>query len=79
LFNDKIRSCFVKRVVLASNNPGKVREFSALLREFGIEVLPQSVFGVPEAVEDGLTFVENAIIKARNACEHTGTGGRFGY
>ncbi len=62
----------MKRVVLASNNPGKVREFSALLREFGIEVLPQSVFGVPEAVEDGLTFVENAIIKARNACEHTG-------
>ncbi|GAB6043429.1 RdgB/HAM1 family non-canonical purine NTP pyrophosphatase [Endothiovibrio diazotrophicus] len=62
----------MKKVVLASNNPGKVREFSALLKEFGIEVLPQSAFGVPEAEETGLTFVENAIIKARNACEHTG-------
>ena len=62
----------MKKVVLASNNPGKVREFSALLKEFDIEVLPQSAFGVPEAEETGLTFVENAIIKARNACEHTG-------
>ena len=62
----------MKKMVLASNNPGKVREFSALLKEFDIEVLPQSAFGVPEAEETGLTFVENAIIKARNACEHTG-------
>ena len=62
----------MKKMVLASNNPGKVREFSALLKEFDIEVLPQSAFGVPEAEETGGTFVENAIIKARNACEHTG-------
>ena len=62
----------MKKMVLASNNPGKVREFSALLKEFDVEVLPQSAFGVPEAEETGLTFVENAIIKARNAAEHTG-------
>lgn len=62
----------MKRVVLASGNPGKVREINALLEGLGIEVLPQSGFGVPEAEETGLTFVENAILKARNAAEHTG-------
>ncbi|BAZ92461.1 xanthosine triphosphate pyrophosphatase [Thiohalobacter thiocyanaticus] len=62
----------MKRVVLASGNPGKVREINALLEGLGIEVLPQSEFGVPEADETGLTFVENALLKARNAAEHTG-------
>lgn len=62
----------MKKMVLASNNPGKVREFSALLAEFEIEVLPQSAFAVPEVEETGLTFVENAILKARNAALHTG-------
>ncbi|HSH28888.1 MAG TPA: RdgB/HAM1 family non-canonical purine NTP pyrophosphatase [Thiohalobacter sp.] len=61
-----------ERIVLASGNPGKVREINALLQGLGIEVLPQSEFGVPEAEETGLTFVENAILKARNAAEHTG-------
>ena len=60
------------RVVLASGNAGKVREFSALLVDFHLHVLPQSVFAVPEAEETGLTFVENAILKARNASLHTG-------
>ncbi len=60
------------RVVLASGNAGKVREFSALLADFHLQVLPQSVFAVPEAEETGLTFVENAILKARNASLHTG-------
>lgn len=61
-----------RRIVLASNNPGKVREFNQLLADAEFEVLPQSGFGVQEAEETGLSFVENAIIKARNAAEHTG-------
>ncbi|MCP4042404.1 MAG: RdgB/HAM1 family non-canonical purine NTP pyrophosphatase [Gammaproteobacteria bacterium] len=60
------------RVVLASNNQGKVREFNELLSGFHLEVLPQAEFDVPEAEETGLTFVENAILKARNAAAHTG-------
>lgn len=59
-------------IVLASNNPGKVREFNALLADHHIIVVPQSQFGVAEADETGLTFVENAILKARNAALHTG-------
>jgi XTP/dITP diphosphohydrolase len=60
------------RIVLASNNPGKVREFNQLLSDTELEVVPQSVFSVPEIEETGLTFVENAILKARNAAQHTG-------
>lgn len=59
-------------IVLASNNAGKVREINELLRPFQIRVVPQGEFGVPEVEETGLTFVENAIIKARCAAEHTG-------
>lgn len=59
-------------IVLASNNPGKVREFNALLAGHNLEVVPQSQFGVSEAEETGLTFVENALLKARNAAQHTG-------
>lgn len=60
------------KLVLASGNAGKLREFAQILATFNTEVIPQSEFNVPEAAETGLTFVENAIIKARNACEHTG-------
>lgn len=60
------------RVVLASNNEGKTREVAAELQGLGIELLPQSHFGVEPADETGLTFVENAILKARHACRHTG-------
>lgn len=60
------------RVVLASNNEGKTREVAAELQRLGIELLPQSHFGVEPAEETGLTFVENAILKARQACRHTG-------
>jgi XTP/dITP diphosphohydrolase len=60
----------MSRVVLASNNKGKVREFNQLLADFHLQVLPQSEFVVPEAEEIGLTFVENAILKARNAAHH---------
>ena len=61
-----------QRIVLASNNAGKVREFNQLLTGSDFEVLPQSEFDVMEAEETGLSFVENAILKARNAADHTG-------
>ena len=57
-------------VVLASNNPGKVREFNALLAGLDFEVVPQSQHQVPDIEETGLTFIENAILKARNAASH---------
>ncbi len=60
------------KIVLASGNPGKLHEMRALLSDLAAEVLPQSQFQVPEAAETGLTFVENAILKARNAAKHTG-------
>ncbi|TGG90066.1 RdgB/HAM1 family non-canonical purine NTP pyrophosphatase [Natronospirillum operosum] len=59
-------------LVLASGNAGKLREFSGLLGDLGIEVRPQGDFNVPDAAETGLTFVENALIKARAAARHTG-------
>jgi len=62
----------MSKVVLASGNAGKVREINEILAGLGIEVVPQTEFGVPEAEETGLTFVENAILKARNAAAHTG-------
>lgn len=61
-----------QRIVLASSNTGKVREFNQLLADSELEVVPQSAFGVEDAEETGLTFVENAILKARNAAAHTG-------
>jgi len=61
-----------QRVVLASGNPGKVREIAALVRDSGLEVVGQDSLGVPEVPETGLSFVENALIKARNASHHTG-------
>jgi len=61
-----------REIVLATGNPGKVREIQQLLQEMQIHVSPQSQFDVPEAEETGLTFVENALIKARNAAEHSG-------
>ena len=60
------------KIVLASNNPGKVREIAALLTGQQLTVVPQSDFGVPDVEETGLSFVENAILKARNAARHAG-------
>ncbi|KJZ02848.1 XTP/dITP diphosphatase [Pseudoalteromonas piscicida] len=60
------------KVVLATGNQGKVRELSAMLNQYDIEVLPQSDFNVPEVAETGTTFVENAIIKARHAAKISG-------
>ena len=59
-------------VVLASGNAGKLREFNRILAPLHMEIKSQGEFDVPEVPEDGLSFVENAIIKARAACEHTG-------
>lgn len=62
----------MQRVVLASGNAGKLREMQALLDELDIEIIPQSRFDIVEAEETGLSFVENAIIKARHAARLTG-------
>ncbi|HRY14614.1 MAG: RdgB/HAM1 family non-canonical purine NTP pyrophosphatase [Candidatus Competibacteraceae bacterium] len=62
----------MRNVVLATGNAGKLREFRAALAETELEIKPQSAWNVPEAEETGLTFVENALIKARNAAEYTG-------
>jgi XTP/dITP diphosphohydrolase len=61
-----------ERIVLASNNAGKVREVNQLLARAHIRVIPQEQLGVAEAEETGLSFVENAILKARNAAAHSG-------
>ena len=58
-------------IVLASNNPGKLVEFKELLAPWDITMIPQGEFQVEDAIEDGLSFVENAIIKARHASEQT--------
>jgi XTP/dITP diphosphohydrolase len=57
----------MKQIVLASNNPGKVREIGQMLADLDLEVLPQSAFNIEEVEETGLSFVENAILKARHA------------
>jgi len=57
----------ITRLVLASNNPGKLREFVRLFAPLGIEVIAQSDLGIEEADEPHLTFVENALAKARHA------------
>ena len=56
-----------EKIILASNNAGKVREINQLLASQRIQVVPQREFDIPDAVEDGLSFVENAIKKARHA------------
>jgi XTP/dITP diphosphohydrolase len=61
-----------RTLVLASNNAGKLKEFGHLLAQIDFEVRPQGEFGVPEAEEPYLTFVENALAKARHAARLTG-------
>lgn len=62
----------MRKLILATGNPGKVRELEAVLAGFDLDIAPQSAFAVPEVEETGLTFVENALIKARNAARHGG-------
>lgn len=60
-----------KTIVLASNNSGKAKEINALLKDSTFNVISQSEFNVEEVEETGLTFIENALIKARNAATYT--------
>ncbi|WP_340620980.1 XTP/dITP diphosphatase [Xenorhabdus siamensis] len=62
----------MQKVVLATGNAGKVRELAGLLADFGLDIVAQTELGVDSADETGLTFVENAIIKARHAAAVTG-------
>ncbi len=62
----------MQKIVLATGNPGKVAELSAMLAPLSLEIVPQTELSVPDADETGLTFVENAIIKARHAAKLTG-------
>ncbi len=62
----------MEKIVLASNNAGKVREIHDLLKDFDLEVVSQSEYNVDDVEETGLSFVENAIIKARYAAVKTG-------
>lgn len=61
-----------QKIVMASNNAGKLKEFASLLGEIGLDVRPQGEFDVPEAEEPFGTFVENALAKARHAARLTG-------
>jgi len=61
-----------KKIVLASNNAGKVKEFNALLSPLGVEVIPQGLLGIPSCEEPFPSFVENAITKARHASKLSG-------
>lgn len=62
----------MQKVVLATGNAGKVRELAHLLADFGLDVVAQTELGVESAEETGLTFIENAILKARHAAAKTG-------
>lgn len=59
-------------VVLASSNPGKIKEFGEIFAAHALTIVPQSQFQVADAEETGLSFIENAIIKARHAAQQTG-------
>ena len=60
------------KIVLASNNQGKLTEFQRLFSKLNIEVIPQSAFNIPECPEPYITFVENALTKARHASQYSG-------
>ena len=60
------------KIVLASNNRGKLSELQALLDGLAVELIPQGVLGIPEAEEPFHTFLENALAKARHASAHSG-------
>lgn len=62
----------MRKILLASNNPGKVREIQTLLKDDDITIVPQSAFQIPNIEEIGLTFIENAILKARHASQLSG-------
>jgi XTP/dITP diphosphohydrolase len=61
-----------RRIVLASSNRGKLAEFNALLADSGFEVIHQGSLGIDDVEENGLSFVENALLKARHAAQASG-------
>ena len=62
----------MKKLIIASNNPGKLREIERILQPLGLEVVPQSTLNIAEAEEPYCTFIENCLAKARHAAEHSG-------
>src|SRR5512146_2594018 len=62
----------MKKLVIATGNSGKLKELQALLADSGLEIISQKTLGVTDADETGLSFVENAILKARHAAKATG-------
>lgn len=74
IFLSKTAMNNMNKLILASNNQGKLAEFQALFDKanLGVQVIPQGELGITDAVEDGLSFVENAIIKARHASRASG-------
>lgn len=62
----------LEKLVLATSNKGKIVEFKTLLAPLGIHVIPQTEFNIPDAEETGLSFIENALLKARHAAKLTG-------
>ena len=62
----------ISKIVFASGNPGKIREVAEILSDLNIAVVPQQEFGIESPEETGSTFVENALLKARYAAEHSG-------
>lgn len=62
----------ITRIVLASSNQGKVREIADLFADLGITIIPQSELGIDSPPETGVTFVDNALLKARHAAQHSG-------
>ncbi len=62
----------MSKIVIASGNPGKLREIARILAPLGIEAVPQADFDVPDCPEPHVTFVENCLAKARHASRHSG-------
>lgn len=62
----------MQKIVLATNNQGKVNELQTLLANAGFDIIAQSQFNIPDADETGLTFIENALLKARHTAKLTG-------
>jgi len=65
------RDSTMQKIILASNNRGKIKEIQALLKPLAMTIIPQQECAVTEIAETGLTFVENALLKARHACQKT--------
>jgi XTP/dITP diphosphohydrolase len=72
VLNEAFSVIEIKDIVLASANKGKIKELQEMLGELGINIIPQQQLGIEDAEETGLTFVENAILKARHAAQISG-------